>query len=57
MRKKNKAISRHLDEQGWSIKNLLYGQKITPNNFVFAGTKWAIPSRLNRPILPTLVAN
>ena len=33
-----------LTEQAWSIKDLLYGQKITPKNFAFAGTKREIPS-------------
>ena len=28
-----------LTEQAWSIKDLLYGQKITPKNFAFAGTR------------------
>ena len=28
-----------LTGQAWSIKGLLYGQKITPKNFTFAGTK------------------
>ena len=32
-----------LTEQAWSIKDLLYGQKITPKNFAFAGTKREIP--------------
>ena len=31
-------------EKAWSIKDLLYGQKVTPKNFAFMGTKWAIPS-------------
>ena len=33
-----------LTEQAWSVKDLLHGQKITPKNFAFAGTKreiWA----------------
>ena len=46
-----------LNEQTWSIKDLLYGHKITPNNFAFAGTKRAIPSGQDRPILPARVAN
>ena len=28
-----------LTGQAWSIKGLLYGQKITPKNFTFAGIK------------------
>ena len=33
----------------WSIKDLLYGRKITPKNFTFMGTKWAnlAPTTLN----------
>ena len=46
-----------LTEQAWSIKDLLYGQKITPKNFAFAGTKRSIPSRQDTPILPGQVAN
>ena len=46
-----------LTKQAWSIKNLLYGQEITPKNFAFAGTKWAFPSGQDRPILPARVAN
>ena len=34
--KKNLTI---LTEQAWSIKDLLYGQKITPKSFSFARTK------------------
>ena len=30
-----------LTEQAWSIKDLLYGQKFVPKNFVFAGTRHA----------------
>ena len=41
-----------LTEQAWSIKDLLYGQKIKPKNLAFAGTKRAIPSRQDRPMLP-----
>ena len=37
-----------LTEQVWSIKDLLYGQKITPKNFAFAGTKRAIKTQLAR---------
>ena len=44
-------------EQIFTIKDLLYGQKITPKNFVFAGTKRAIPSGQDRHILPARVAN
>ena len=44
-----------LTEQAWSIKDLLYGQKITPKNFAFAGTKREIPSGEDRPILPARV--
>ena len=36
---------------------ILYGQKITPKNFAFAGTKWKIPSGQDRPILPARVGN
>ena len=32
-----------LTEQAWSIKDLLYGQKMTPKNFAFAGTMREIP--------------
>ena len=46
-----------LTEQGWSIKYLFHGQMITPKNFTFAGTKRAIPSGHDRPILPAQVAN
>ena len=46
-----------LSEQAWSIKGSLYGQKITPKNFTFTGTKQAIPSGKDRPTLPTQVAN
>ena len=46
-----------LTEQAWSIKDLLYGLKITPKNFAFAGTKREIPSGQDRPILPARVAN
>ena len=46
-----------LIEQAWSIKDLLYRQKITPKNFAFVGTKWAITSGQDRPILPARVAN
>ena len=46
-----------LTKQAWSMKDLLYGQKITPKNFVFAGTKREIPSGQDRPILPARVAN
>ena len=41
-----------LTEQAWSMKDLLYGQKITPKNFAFAETKRKIPSGQERPILP-----
>ena len=30
-----------LTKQAWSIKDSLYGQKITPKNFTFAGRKQA----------------
>ena len=33
-----------LNEQSWSIKDSLYGQKMAPKNFAFAGTKQAILS-------------
>ena len=46
-----------LTEQAWSIKDLLYGQKITPKNFAFAGTKRESPSRQDWPILPAREAN
>ena len=46
-----------LTEQAWSIKDLLYGQKVTPNNFAFAGTNRAMPKGQERPILPARVAN
>ena len=46
-----------LTEQAWSINDLLYGQKITPNNFAFAGTKWEILRGQDRPILPVREAN
>ena len=52
-----RPISSHLDLTAWSIKDLLYGQKITPKNFAFAGTKQAILSGQDRPMLPALVAN
>ena len=39
-----------LTEQAWSIKDLLYGQKITPKNFAFAGTKRVIPAYLARSV-------
>ena len=51
---KNPAI---LTKQAWYIKVLLYGQKITPKNSIFAVTKQAIPSGQDRPILPARVAN
>ena len=41
-----------LTEQAWSIKDLLYGQKITPKNIAFAGTKQEVTSGQDRPILP-----
>ena len=46
-----------LNEQAWSIKDLLYGQKVTPKNFAFAATKRQILSLQDRPILPARVAN
>ena len=46
-----------LTGQAWSIKGLLYGQKITPKNFTFAGIKWETPSSQDRPILPAWIAN
>ena len=39
-----------LTEHVWSIKDLLYDQKIKPKNFAFAGTKRAIPSGQDKPI-------
>ena len=44
-----------LTEQAWSVKDLLYGQKITPKNK--AGAKRVIRSGQDRPILPARVAN
>ena len=44
-------------EQAWSTKDSLYRQKITPKNFAFVGTTWAIPCRKERPILPAQVVN
>ena len=41
----------------WSMKHLLYGQKITPKNFAFAKTEREISSGQGRPILPARVAN
>ena len=48
-----------LTEQASSIKDLLYGQMITPKNFTFAGTKQAILSGKDtcRPFLPAQEAN
>ena len=46
-----------LTEQAWSIKDILYGEKITPKNFAFAGTKREIPSGQDWLILPARVAN
>ena len=46
-----------LTEQAWLIKDLLYGQKITPENFASVGTKRAILSGQDRPILPSWIAN
>ena len=40
----NKELSQYpaiLTEQAWSINYLLYGQKIAPRNFAFAGTRHA----------------
>ena len=54
MRPNSAAI---LTEQAWSIKGLLFGQKITPKNLIFAETKQAILSGQDRPTLPALVAN
>ena len=44
-------------EQVWSIKDLLHGQKITTKKFSLAGTKRAIPSRQDRPMLPARPPN
>ena len=44
-------------KQTWSIKDLLYGHKITPKNFAFAGIKREIPSGQDKPILPAQIAN
>ena len=53
-----RPISSHLDlKQAWAIKDLLYGQNITPKNFTFVGTERAIPSGQDRLILPARVAN
>ena len=30
-KKRTRPISSHLDRKTWSIKDLLYGQKVTPN--------------------------
>ena len=46
-----------LTEQAWSIKHLLYGQKLAQKSFAFAGTTRAIPSGQDRPILPARVGN
>ena len=46
-----------LTEQAWSIKDLLYGQKIIPKNFAFAGTKRGIAGGQDRLILAAEVAN
>ena len=55
-----------LTEQAWSIKDLLYGQKVRQKNFTFAGPTREkkkkkkpreIQSGQDRPILPARVAN
>ena len=55
--KKNEANIRDLDQTNLVSKGFIICQKITPKNFVFVRTKWAIPSGQDRPILPALVAN
>ena len=55
-KKKESQYPAILNEQPWSIKGLLYCQKITLKNFAFVGTKLAIRVG-ERPILPTWVAN
>ena len=40
-----------LTEEASSLKNLLYDKDYTAENFTFVGTKRAIPSRQDRPIL------
>ena len=58
MQKRMRPISSHLDRTSLvNIKDLLYDQKDTPKNFTFAGTKRAILSGQDRPILPAWVAN
>ena len=45
MQKRPRPISSPvLTKQALSMKDLSYGQKITPKNFAFAGTKRAIPN-------------
>ena len=39
-----------LTEQAWSIKDLLYGQKITPTEFRFCGTNAGNPERPSCPL-------
>ena len=41
-----------LTKQAWSIKDLLYGPKITPKNFAFAGTKREIRAGKIDPSCP-----
>ena len=55
--KKKGEYPPNLNEQALSIKDLLYGQKITPKNFAFLGTKRAILIGQDRPILPSQVTN
>ena len=45
--KKNEAniYPATLTEQAWSIKDLFYGQKITPKSFCFCGTNAVNPDR------------
>ena len=56
-KKRTRPISSYPDRTRLVIKDLLYGQKITPENFTFAGTKRAIPSGQDRPILPVRVVS
>ena len=57
MQKRMRSIARHLDSTSLVNKDVFYGQKITPKNFPFLGTKQEIPSEQDRPILPAWVAN
>ena len=46
--------SQFLTELASMVSKGLYGQKITPKNFAFVGTKRAIPSGQDRPLLDHL---